>query len=211
MIGKGASIYFWMDKWRLANEPLSAKYLRLFSLVVDNDAQDNDAYNEILLELSNAVLVPRKENRLLWKHHPKGHFSVKIFCSLLDADLMDHDSALFSDLPFLIPSPLNIFLHLAEFILMRSKDFVVGSSLRVSWQPPNGGDLKFIVDSLARGKPDLTSCGGILRNLEGYVVGVFFDPLVYLNSNFVELIAIFYALRLFALSPYIGFNVCNTP
>ncbi|EOY25663.1 Uncharacterized protein TCM_027046 [Theobroma cacao] len=71
-----------------------------------------------------------------------------------------------------------------------------------SWSPPPTGEFKFNVDDLAKGKSGPAGCGGVLRDSEGYVVGLFFCPLGLHDSNFAKLMAILKALLPFAATPY---------
>ncbi|WRX16642.1 RNA recognition motif domain - like 10 [Theobroma cacao] len=101
----GTTILLWLDKW-LENLPLSFKYPRFFSLATNKvirvaDAKSNGSwslnfkwalfswekldYEELLCKLSYVVLVLGRKDKLVWKHDHQGNFSVKTFCSWLNA------------------------------------------------------------------------------------------------------------------------------
>ncbi|EOY07882.1 Uncharacterized protein TCM_022202 [Theobroma cacao] len=84
---------------------------------------------------------------------------------------------------------------------------LIAATPGVSWQPSKDGDLKFNVDSSTKGKPKPVGCGGNLKNSDRFVVGVFFGLLDCQESNLAELLAIPYALQLFASSPYYRSNL----
>ncbi|EOY20107.1 Uncharacterized protein TCM_045502 [Theobroma cacao] len=67
-------------------------------------------------------------------------------------------------------------------------------------------DLDFFqgISLFANGKPSPSGCGGVLRNFEGSLLGLFYGPLGYHDSNYAELMAILHALRLFSASQSIG-------
>lgn len=74
--------------------------------------------------------------------------------------------------------------------------------VEISWQPPPSRELKFNVDGSVKGKQGPASCGGVLHNSDGLVVGIFFSPLRLCDSNFAELMAILKAIHLFVASLY---------
>ncbi|KAL4368097.1 hypothetical protein GQ457_05G019060 [Hibiscus cannabinus] len=59
------------------------------------------------------------------------------------------------------------------------------------------GVLNFNIDGSARGKSGPAGCGGVLRVTSGRVLAFFLGPLGVLDSNEVELCAIWHALNLF--------------
>lgn len=139
-----------MDKWILTNEPLCAKYLRLFSLAMEKKGRvidewnngnwavtfkrnlyswESDAYNEIHLELSNVTFLPGKDDRLVWKHHPKGHFSTKVFYSLLDSDSSDRKVWFHSIWKLSIPPKIQCFPWLAILDSIPPKHFLASKAV----------------------------------------------------------------------------------
>ncbi|GMI75617.1 hypothetical protein like AT5G65005 [Hibiscus trionum] len=66
----------------------------------------------------------------------------------------------------------------------------------VFWQPPVTGVLKFNVDGAARGKPGPAGFGGVMRDGESRIMGLFSGPLGVMDSNEAEVRAIAFALSL---------------
>ena len=81
--------------------------------------------------------------------------------------------------------------------------YLVGSSrqkrLRFGF-PPAVGALKFNMDGATREKPDLASIGGVLRNSEGFVSGMFSKHIGSRESNEAEVLANLEAIWMFASS-----------
>lgn len=94
IVGNGASILFWRDKW-LEDIPLSSKYPQLLSLATEKDLKvqkawvtgewtitfkrvlyhwEKSIYDEILNALSSITFIPSREDRLVWKHDLKRSF-----------------------------------------------------------------------------------------------------------------------------------------
>ncbi|EOY31639.1 Uncharacterized protein TCM_038614 [Theobroma cacao] len=91
IVGDGNTILIWLDKW-VEDLPLS-NYPHIFSLVTDKDIRVADAN-------SNGSW----KDKLVWKHDPQGIFSIKSFCSRLNA--YDDDQTFLQRLS----SPLVVFI-----------------------------------------------------------------------------------------------------
>ncbi|GMJ03941.1 hypothetical protein like AT4G29090 [Hibiscus trionum] len=64
------------------------------------------------------------------------------------------------------------------------------------WQPPLRGVLKFNTDGSARGKPGPAGFGGVMRDEDSRILGLFSGPLGVMDSNEAEVRAIAFALGL---------------
>ncbi|GMJ01097.1 hypothetical protein like AT4G29090 [Hibiscus trionum] len=75
---------------------------------------------------------------------------------------------------------------------------VAGKKVRrgVFWQPPVMGVLKFNIDGVARGKPGPAGFGGVMRDGECRILGLFSGPLGVMDSNVAEIRAIAFSLSL---------------
>ncbi|XWS29556.1 hypothetical protein CRYUN_Cryun24cG0038900 [Craigia yunnanensis] len=75
----------------------------------------------------------------------------------------------------------------------------------INFKPSNTQDniLKFNVDRVVSGKTKNAGCGGVLRDSNGLVWGVFYGPLGVVDSNIVEMLAIKIALQVFLYSPWV--------
>ncbi|XWS28240.1 hypothetical protein CRYUN_Cryun25bG0049600 [Craigia yunnanensis] len=65
---------------------------------------------------------------------------------------------------------------------------------KIEWVCPQANILKFNVDGAVSGKTRNASCGGVLRDSNGLVWGVFYGPLGVVDSNIAEMLAIKIAL-----------------
>ncbi|EOY32799.1 Uncharacterized protein TCM_040819 [Theobroma cacao] len=75
--------------------------------------------------------------------------------------------------------------------------------LGVSWVSPPFGEFKFNINGSAKGKLGPTRCSGVLRNSNGFVLGLFFILLGMCDSNYAKLMVVLHTLRLFSASSYV--------
>ncbi|GMJ01694.1 hypothetical protein HRI_003838600 [Hibiscus trionum] len=93
-----------------------------------------------------------------------------------------------------------------ECPLLCVNDAAGGQSIRgaVAWVLPWKGMWKFNVDGAARGKPGLAGCGGVLRDWESRIRGLFSGAIRMADSNEAEVQAISFALKLLRESSWEG-------
>ncbi|EOY09986.1 Uncharacterized protein TCM_025355 [Theobroma cacao] len=70
--------------------------------------------------------------------------------------------------------------------------------------PLVSGNAHYDMGSSTHGKSSPASCARGLQDSQGHVKGVFYDPLGIQDSNVVELLAIYNALKLFAFTSSVG-------
>ena len=68
------------------------------------------------------------------------------------------------------------------------------------WSPLMTNYFKWNVDGSSLGKPDPLGIGGVLRNHNGILLGIFSSPIGMLDSNVVELKAVVKAIELSGLT-----------
>lgn len=84
------------------------------------------------------------------------------------------------------------------------QDQQINERLGVTWSPPGILKLKLNVDGPTYCKSGSAGCAGVLSDYNGHVRGVFYGPLGVKSSNYAKLMAIFYALKFFASTPWAG-------
>ncbi|EOY09940.1 Uncharacterized protein TCM_025313 [Theobroma cacao] len=155
--------------------------ISLFSIVVDNEFKVVDLWN------NGTWFIPFRRSLYSWEKDSYNEILRKlenVFLSIgkFDKLIWVHDSHEPS-ISFVGRAPLH-------------------HRIGISRQPPNDGEFKFNIDGSVWGKPSIASCGGVLQNSASHVVGIFFGPLGFHDSNYAELYAILQALRFYASSPF---------
>ena len=79
---------------------------------------------------------------------------------------------------------------------------IVNPGRLIGWVCPQENILKFNVDGAVSGSTKKAGCGGVLRDSNGRVRGVFYGSLGEVDSNIVEMMAIKTALQVFLFSPW---------